>query len=277
MVTTLTVHDVSVEPQVAASDDLPYFLRPGLVDVVMKIMRIGLKQGVVLYAPRGKGKTSFLLREVLPTCELCGLAVSYIELRNCGSDPGLALVAGVEGITVKWAPTDRRPIELVDRPGTAATDLSARLRQAVQRLAARSGHSVLILDGFDALAVARAESLVAALRTVLQDERGRVFVVYAGSSAGALNELFRRRHAPLFESAMFLELPDLERDFIEDRARVFTERTGLPVDPDELNKGFEHAGRCPGPLNSIVLDMVRRRSTNVQTSLKRWLSGQLAI
>jgi AAA+ ATPase superfamily predicted ATPase len=51
---------------VAASFDLPYFPRHGLVEEVFQILTSGLKQGVTLFAPRRQGKTSAIHRFIAP-------------------------------------------------------------------------------------------------------------------------------------------------------------------------------------------------------------------
>lgn len=138
----------------------------------------------------------------------------------------------------------------------------------------RSEVTLLILDEFQALAAIERDDFVAAFRTALQKHRARLLVFYTGSSRAALNAMFRRARAPLFQSAHPLALPELDRGFVEDRAEFLRERTGIVVAVDELGAAFERLGKSPEFLNWLILDMMIRGDGNIQVSMHAWLENR---
>lgn len=108
----------------------------------------------------------------------------------------------------------------------------------------------------------------------MQRHQGKLLVFYTGSSREALNNMFRRQRAPLFESAHPLPLPDLDRDFVVDRAELLRQRTGIVVDVDELDQAFERVGRSPEFLNALVIHMMIEGHGDVRLAMQRWLEAQ---
>ena len=271
--------------------DLPYFPRPVLLEAVLKIYISGLKQAVTLFAPRRQGKTLFVKHELMPAGEEAGWQVIYLDLWARRGKPESALVEGLEAaleritgkpfhvteVTTKAKPPGMEVEAKAQRVEAAKPEpvLENRLAAALDRLVGLSkGITLLVLDEFQALAKADRADFVAAFRTALQKHQGRLLVFYTGSSREALNEMFRRQKAPLFESAYSLTLPDLERDFVIDRAEFLRERTGLEVDADTLDAAFVRLGRSPEYLNAIILNLMIGGHTDVEAAVRAWVESQ---
>ena len=139
---------------------------------------------------------------------------------------------------------------------TAAIPAAGRPPHSISGPVASADITLLILDEFQALASIDRDDFVAAFRTALQKHRGRLLVFYTGSSRAALNGMFRRSKAPLFQSTHSLTLPELDRGFIEDRAAFLAQRSGLEVDVDSLHAAFARLGHSPEFLNGLILDMM---------------------
>ena len=271
--------------------DLPYFPRPSLLESVLKIYLSGLKQGVTLFAPRRQGKTLFVKNELIPAGAEAGWRVIYLDLWARRSHPELALVEGLEaelerllGRRYKLTKVNAKAKTPVGEVGGEAEPVAAvpadpvyenRLTAALETLVADSdGITLLVLDEFQALASANSTDFVAAFRTALQRHQGKLLVFYTGSSREALNEMFRRQKAPLFESAYSLTLPDLERDFVVDRAQFLFDRTGLQVDVDALDAAFVRLGRSPEYLNAIIINLMIGGHTDVEAAMHTWVESQ---
>lgn len=276
--------------------DLPYYPRPEFLSGVLKVLTSGLQQGVTLFAPRRQGKTTFVQNELLPAGEEAGWQVIYLDLWRLRSDPATGLVEGLEakafkqpsGLLAKWKlarvsgsvkpPLAELKIEAEPDKSPAPMDaqpvLENRLSAALDALVERAEVTLLILDEFQALAAIERDDFVAAFRTALQKHRGRLLVFYTGSSRAALNSMFRRAKAPLFQSAHPLALPELDHGFVEDRAEFLRQRTGIVVVVNELEAAFERLGRSPEFLNWLILDMMVRGNGDIHASMHSWLENQ---
>jgi hypothetical protein len=274
--------------------DLPYFPRPQLLESVLKVLMSGLKQGVTLFAPRRQGKTTFVKNELIPAGQEAGWNVVYLDLWIRRDDPELALVEGLEAAAKGSSSPLNMPIRLTKitgkvkppgaelgaefepKPAGSEPDkvLENRLANAVAALVARAAVTMLVLDEFQALANAKSDNFVAAFRTVLQQYQGRLVVFYTGSSRDALTNMFKRQRAPLFESAFPIVLPDLQRDFVEDRAAFLDDRTSIQVDIDALEKVFIRMGRSPEFLNDIILRLMIAGSPDLDQAFGEWLKAK---
>jgi hypothetical protein len=272
----------------AISYELPYFPRHGLVEEVLQILTSGLKQGVTLFAPRRQGKTSFVRHELIPAAHERGWQTLYIDLWRRRGEPELALVEGLEAFLEQrhsgWhrrlrfkelrakATTGAAELESTLEPIRFAPDtvLENRLDSALTSLAEK-GVTLLVLDEVQALAGSKREDFVAALRTVIQKLKGRLLVFYTGSSREGLNSMFRQQKAPLFASAMPVQLPDLGDDFIEDRVVFLNERTRSPINKSALATAFETLGRTPEFMNEVILHLLIAGNGDIDGAMSKWL------
>jgi hypothetical protein len=271
--------------------ELPYFPRPDLLEATLKIFLTGLKQGVTLFAPRRQGKTQFVKRELVVAAAESGWQVVYLDLWVRRSHPDVGLVEGLEQAVQRARGTRFAVTKVTAKAKTPAVDIGGeaervaptepegvienRLAAALDALMALTDQiTLLVLDEFQALASAQSTDFVAAFRTALQKHQGRLMVFYTGSSREALNQMFRRQRAPLFESAHPLTLPDLGRDFVEDRAVFLEDRTGLTVDVDALARAFERLGHSPEYLNAIIIHLMIGKHTDVDQAMHAWVESQ---
>ncbi|MET0254837.1 MAG: hypothetical protein ABW193_03545 [Luteibacter sp.] len=272
----------------ATSFELPYFPRKGLVDEVLQILTSGLKQGITLFAPRRQGKTSFVCHELIPAAHELGWQTLYIDLWRRRGEPELALVEGLEAFVEKRQSGWRRRLRFKQLRATASAGpaelestlepihfapdavLENRLDSALSTLAEK-GVTLLVLDEVQALAGSKREDFVAALRTVIQKLHGRLLVFYTGSSRHGLNDMFRQQKAPLFASAMPVQLPALGDDFIEDRLVFLEERTRAAVDKSLLTAAFEQLGRTPEFMNEVILHLLIAGDGDIDAAMSKWL------
>lgn len=275
----------------AHSFDLPYFPRGTLVEEVLKILTSGLKQGVTLFAPRRQGKTSFVRHELIPAAKELGWQPLYIDLWRRRGEPDLALVEALEAFLDKRQSGLKRKLRFTQfkakaSAGAAAVEstlepvsftpdavLENRLDAALTALA-HKGVTLLILDEVQALAGTKREDFVAALRTVIQKLQGKLLVFYTGSSRDGLNSMFRQQRAPLFASAMAVQLPDLGDDFLEDRLTFLEDRTRAKIKKEQMEAVFEKLGRTPEFLNEVILHLLIAGNGDIDAAMDRWIQAQ---
>ncbi|KZC41127.1 hypothetical protein RHOFW510R12_00685 [Rhodanobacter sp. FW510-R12] len=271
---------------------LPYFPRTGLLEDVARVYQSGLKQGITLFAPRRQGKTSFVKHELLPYArETLGWQVIYIDLWARRDAPDLALVEGLEAELERRNSGWRRKLKLAKvkarakAPGAdveatmvpvgyeADDTLEGRLARALAAVV-NGRPTLLVLDEVQALVGVQRDNFVSAFRTALLAQTGMLFAFYTGSSREGLNRLFRVQKAPLFESAMPLQLPPLGPDFVEDRIEFLSERTAKRVDRTAMLEAFDALGRTPEYLNELVLQLIIANDADVPKALAAWRAAR---
>jgi hypothetical protein len=85
--------------------------------------------------------------------------------------------------------------------------------------------------------------------------------------------MFRQQKAPLFASAMPVQLPELGEDFIEDRLVFLSERTRAIVDKSSLALAFEQLGRTPEFMNEVILHLLIAGNGDVDGAMSSWLQS----
>lgn len=277
------------------TDRLPYYPRENLLESVLRMIIAGAN--VTLFAPRRQGKTQFVKHELLPAAHEQGWFAARVDLWRNREHPALGLVEALESLAAaeRWPGPLRAPLRLAKvktrlklpgveiegewEPGTppavpADASLETRLAQALHAIAGKAGHALLVLDEFQALAAVDTDNFIAAFRTVMQDLEGRMTFFYTGSSRAALNDMFRKAKAPLFQSAQPMQLPPLDRGFVQSRAEYLERVAGHEVNVDELERVFLALDSTPLFLNEIVLDMLAQNSADIPAAVRRWLEDK---
>lgn len=266
--------------------DSHYFPREQLVDAVHHALGSGLTHAITMFAARRMGKTLFVKNDLMPAAEAWGWRACYIDLWVKRDHPEVALVEELEaaarprGLLAKAIKPDKVTAKAgyagsgLHAEWTAArtgADLQGRLRVAMQRLVqSESQPLLLILGEFQTLAKGEHEDLVAAFRATMLELQPRLKIFFTGSSRDALNEMFRKRKAPLFDAALSLTLPNLGIDFVENRAVVFKQMTGRDVDVAALAEVFQRIAHVPLYMNQIILHMVVGLTADPWDGLERW-------
>ncbi|MGH9436343.1 MAG: hypothetical protein ACRD22_00250 [Terriglobia bacterium] len=222
----------------------------------------------ILSAPRRKGKTQFLLRDLAPLARERGHKVVYASLRHMPAAPQRVLIDALEkaekrdgscrlleealygsrlrshlGVTAERG----LPRRVAKASSEELAKLGSLIRSQARTTVKRSRPLLLIIDDVQHLAARREFwPLTASLRTAL-DVLGRtIIVVYAGSAPEAIARIFWRRSAPFYASAHEMPLPDLGGPYIEHIAHTFHQVSGRRLDRDEAAATFAALGRNPG-------------------------------
>lgn len=266
--------------------DIHYFPREQLVHTVHQALGSGLTHAITMFAARRMGKTLFVKNDLVPAAQAWGWRACYIDLWVRRDHPEVALVQELEaavrpsGLIAKAIKPDKvsakagyagSGIHAEWSRNTAELDLQGRLRSAMRDLAQADHQPVLlILDEFQTLANGMHEDFIAAFRASMLELQPKLKLFFTGSSREALNAMFRKRKAPLFDAALSLPLPELDEEFVQNRAFIFQQMTGRRVDEVELGKVFERIAHVPLYLNQIILHMVVGITSDPWDGLRRW-------
>ena len=275
-----------------AIDDPWYFSRRALAKQQLDIMRIVGTQAKTLFADRRTGKTCFLLQDMVPEAASQGLLPIYMDLWEQRSNAlsttnnALALTLaglrdeqsrisrflktevsqlGIFGSTVKFSPEPK--VEMPSNP-------HFQIRWHLERIVSESRRPLLLMmDEFQQVASdADAHDYVASLRSALQQMRGRVFVIFSGSSESGLTELFRQTDAPLYNFSSHTPFPLLGPEFVDFLAGKYSEVSGMEVSRRALWGAF-HAVQCqPQALKDVLVHMLQSGSSDVAPALEAYLA-----
>jgi uncharacterized protein len=274
-----------VNPQEVISWHYP---RADLAAGYLDTLGAGLISSMVLFAPRRKGKTEFVLEDLLPAAEAAGYRTVYCSMWQNRSDPLasllLALTNAAKPRTFGEKIQDRllRPLRKTSVEFNAGpigkvkaeAEFNARAttsQAALQSLpdlvdaviAASKGKVLIALDEIQHLAKPEFQELVAALRTTLDVRKKAVKTVFTGSSRNRLQMMFSQIKAPLFQFSQTTDFPDLDERFVSFIMGSFRQATGREVPLADANKAFAALSNTPGLFHDAVERLMKIGGTDI--------------
>ncbi len=265
-----------------------HYPRMELAARYLDTLQAGLISSLVLFAPRRKGKTEFLLEDLLPLAEKQGYRTVYCSMWQNRSDPLAALLQALtqaarpHSLAEKLQDRLFRPLkktsleinagllgqvkaeaEFNAKLATSQTALQS-LPDLVDAVVAASKDKVLIaLDEIQHLAKPEFQELVAALRTTLDVRKKTVKTVFTGSSRNRLQMMFSQIKAPLFQFSQSTDFPDLDARFVAFIMESFRLATGRAVPLDEANAAFAALSLTPGLFHDAVERLMKIGGTDI--------------
>jgi hypothetical protein len=265
-----------------------HYPRADLAASYLETLQAGLISSMVLFAPRRKGKTEFVLEDLLPAAEAAGYRTVYCSMWQNRSDPlGSLLLALTNAAKPRtfgerlqdriFRPLRKTSIELNAGPlgkvraeaefnpraagGQAALQSLPELVDAV--IAASKGKVLIALDEIQHLAKPEFQELVAALRTTLDVRKKHVKTVFTGSSRNRLQMMFSQIKAPLFQFSQSTDFPDLDQRFVGFIMESFRQATGRVVPAEEANAAFGALSATPGLFHDAVERLMKQGGTGI--------------
>lgn len=255
--------------------------RPVLAQSFLTLLGTGLVTSTSLFAPRRTGKTVFLRQDLTPAALEAGYNVAYADLWQTRTNPGIAIIRGLEealepkGFAQRAMQALRSPIRKVkgsatlnqakaefevefSDPKAKATEMALRIEQLVAELVERKP-LLLLVDEAQELARTKDNELMAtALRTAMTKHRDRVRVVFTGSSRSQLAHVFSNAEAPLYSvGATVQDFPLLDREFVEYVAFKFSYSCARKLDVERAYAHFKETfHQMPEPFLSAVVAML---------------------
>ncbi|HGO9799610.1 TPA: hypothetical protein ACLEB8_004798 [Pseudomonas aeruginosa] len=247
------------------SKDALFFPRTALAQGILGTFETGLQTAATIFAPRRKGKTTFLNNDLIPLAKERGFLVANADLWFDKAHPERVLIgalyeaihgtgflrrnwmkltrpgavlnsveagAGTEGVTMKAELAKEGSLDLVE--------LFERFRQLGK------GKALLIIDEVQHLATKKEfEDLTATLRSLLQRAQGDVYAVFTGSSQDGLHRMFRHTKAPFYKFSHEFQFPNLGYEFLQHLGVRFHEITGREWDVDAAFERYVARGQMP--------------------------------
>lgn len=251
--------------------DRLYFHRASLASQVVTGFEHQLQISTTLFAPRRKGKTMFLLRDLQPEAERRGFLVAYADLWSNKDNPELVICESlaralhetslIDKLRLWWAQPKRQMKGLKIGVGIDSASAEAELAEAgiprIHNLFERfrfagKGKALLIVDEIQHLATRPAfESLTATLRSLLTTSQGEVFAVFTGSSQDGLTNMFRRSKAPFFQFGSQINFPDLGVELAKHFGALYRDTTGKEWETDLAFRLYVARGMTPYYLRTL--------------------------
>ena len=265
-----------------------HYPRTALAQAYIDTLGAGLISSVVLFAPRRKGKTEFLLEDLLPAAEARGYVTVYCSMWQNRSDPLAAILAAL-ALAAKPRSLGRRlqrhllhpfkktSVELelghvgkvkAEAEFAASDPVSQAQLQRLPELldeviAVSNGRVLIAFDEIQHLAKPEFQELVAALRTTLDLRKKTVKSVFTGSSRHRLQMMFSQTKAPLFQFSQTTDFPDLDDEFVAFMADAFRQATQREMPLAAANRAFAALGRTPGLFHDAVERLMKTGGVDI--------------
>lgn len=217
-----------------AEPDPWHFPRPELAEGYLSAFDLKLSSARGLFARRRMGKTEFLQQDLLPAARERGYLVAYTNLWDNRSHPDLALVSALvealapQGLKAVLAGLGRPVRKLkagakiaggvegsIEAELSAASEKTSALIEVLKQLDRQTKPLLLVIDEAQVLARADHSDFAHALRAALDVRKGRIKVIFAGSSETTLREMFARASEPFYNWAPLEPFPLLGDEFVE--------------------------------------------------------------
>lgn len=217
-----------------AEPDPWHFPRPELAEGYLAAFDLKLSSARGVFARRRMGKTEFLQQDLLPAARERGYLVAYTNLWDNRSHPDVALVSALVGAL---APQGMkavlaglgRPVRKLKAgakiPGGVEGSIEAELgavgentsalTEVLTQLDRQKKPLLLVIDEAQVLARADHSDFAHALRAALDVRKGRIKVIFAGSSETTLREMFARASEPFYNWAALEPFPLLGDEFVD--------------------------------------------------------------
>jgi uncharacterized protein len=255
----------------AATKDRLHFPRSSLADLILKGFAERLQPASTIFAPRRKGKTTFVHNDLIPMAVERGFLVASADLWLYRDHPE-RVIANALHEAIYGSGFVRRNLMRLIRPGQVVKsvevagsaeganvkaefgdDTALGLQEMFERFRRLGkGRALLIIDEVQHLATRKEfENLTATLRTLLQSGGGEVFALFTGSSQHGLARMFRRSKAPFYQFGSEVAFPDLGREFAEHLGRLYREVTGRDWQVDEAFDLYVARGMMPKYLREL--------------------------
>src|SRR5690554_446727 len=268
-----------------------HYARTELANKILKAFKNGLAERFTIFAPRKRGKTEFVQRDIAPLAKEQGILVVYVDFWRDKSSPTMAFATAVMAA--------RREQESWFTHLLSSTSLKATLKlfgsdltlevspqrkhaekqvveAAFEELEATNKPILLLLDEVQHLATNPDFSdFTAALRsfmTARSDEK--IKGIFTGSSQEGLAQLFKRTKAPFYNASSTLDFPDLGEDFVRFELDVFMRVTGgARLDLVRANEVFESMARSPGRFTDLLKRMALEEVHDINAGVARFLDA----
>jgi len=264
-----------------------YFPREAFTENVKKRM-VDLQSNLALFAPRRRGKTTWVLLELQHAAVTWGLEFAYINLWAKRTDPVGVLAKGLE-VAAGIVPDDGDSREIYGEASVGIFKVGGkrgkqaypkvtgnnaeRLAAAMAKLSTKGRRVILVIDEFQEVAKADPEGVaVGALRTALEQHGNKVVALFTGSERSTLARMFKDQAGPLLDQATLIHLPELGESFVIDRVAAFESKSRRHLSIKDATAAFEALGKSPMLLNDVLTEMVVHDDLGIDAAVDELIS-----
>ncbi|MGD1524154.1 hypothetical protein [Vibrio owensii] len=273
-----------------------HYPRKSFADFILDGMTNQLLDRVTIFAPRKRGKTEFIRKDVIPACHEREILPVYIDFWKIKDDPAAAFIHGVEeaiesnqgwfkGLLSKFKMGGK--LELKPTSASASVTVEASeskvgsesLLNAFRLLEKCDKPVLLLLDEVQHLATKESFSdFTSSLRSfMVNGDDKHIKGIFTGSSQSGLTRLFNDSKAPFYNSSQTLAFKELDIDFVTFELQNFSKASGgATLDANEALEVFKKQGRAPGRFVDLLKTMVLNAVHDLEEGVKKF-DRELAI
>lgn len=246
--------------------DIWHYPRSELAHQVMSLFNSNLSHALTFFAPRRKGKTEFLLKDIKPLATQQDYQVFYFSFLDSGEQAQKRFIYELTAFGQGKIGKTINKLSSLEIQG-----FKAELQQlehddvlhALNAIAKQGKRTLLLLDEIQALAGVAYYPIIASLRTALDTNKDKIKVIFTGSSRENLRLMFSSSQAPFFHYGQNVDFPDLPRAFTDHLANRFYDTTCREIDKDELWQAFTEMNKSP----QMARAMIERMALNPSLDL----------
>lgn len=248
--------------------DIWHYPRTELAEQVMGLFNTGLSHALTFFAPRRKGKTEFLLKDITPLAKEQEYQVfyfSFLDNEQVEKRFIFELMAFSQGKIAK-AINRLSSVEIQGFKAELQRISTDDLLHSLNALSEQNKPTLLLLDEIQALAGISHYPIIASLRTALDTNKDKIKVIFTGSSREQLRQMFSSSQAPFFHYGQNLVFPDLDKAFTDHLAGVFYRTTKRQLDNDLLWQAFQQMNKSPQMARALIERMALNPSLDITTA-----------
>ncbi len=260
--------------------DIWYFPRAALAQQYLNILDIEISPNLAIIAPRRKGKTLFVLKDISTLAKKKNYIPIYASLWQNINEPHEGLILALEealnaldkkipfsrllNTKIKKASLGNEligkvEVELADKPKKPANKDLLYIDQLLTKLQRKAKNKtvLLIIDEVQHLATSsHFDALTYALRTMLDKRQGDIKSIFTGSSRHYMNLLFNETRSPFYNFVELVPFPELDNDFLSFLANNLAERYQISVSKNKLHKAFSALDYSPYWMMKVISHII---------------------
>ncbi|MPW64978.1 ATP-binding protein [Moraxella catarrhalis] len=246
--------------------DIWHYPRTELAQQVMGLFNSNLSHALTFFAPRRKGKTEFLLKDIKPLAIEQDYQVFYFSFLDSGEQAQKRFIYELTAFGQGKIGKAINQLSSVEIQGFKAELQHLQhddVLHALNAIAKQNKRTLLLLDEIQALAGVAYYPIIASLRTALDTNKDKIKVIFTGSSRENLRLMFSSAQAPFFHYGQNVDFPDLPKAFTDHLADTFYHTTKRQLDKDALWQAFIELNKSP----QMARAMIEKMALNPNLSL----------
>lgn len=262
-----------------------HYPRTELAEQYLGLLALGIQSSLAIIAPRRKGKTLFILKDLAPLSQKKNYVPVYASLWQNINAPHEGLITALEDAIAaldKKSPLRRllntkikktavsnellgkMEVEFADSPSKPTSKELTYLDELLTILVEKSGTKtvLLLVDEVQHLSTSsQFDPLAHTLRTMLDKRQGKVKSIFTGSSRHYLDLLLNESRSPFYHFVEQQHFPDLDDGFIEFLQNRLATSHQMTVDIQQLRDAFSDLDRSPYWMMKLIAQMITFRVT----------------